>query len=169
VDLRNRAFLELLYGCGLRMRETLNATLDDLDRQAQTLRGTGKFGHERVMPVLPSAMAAMEDYLTVRQRFVRGPDRGVVFLSADTGKAMHHNSVGAWLGRLGRRALGDEVRVHPHALRHAAAVHLLRGGADIRNVQEFLGHLDLDSTKTYLRLVPGHLRVDYDRAMPALA
>jgi integrase/recombinase XerD len=169
VDLRNRAFLEILYGCGLRMREVLNATLDDLDRRAQTLLVTGKFGHQRIMPVMPSAMAAMEDCLTVRQGFLHGPDRGILFLSEVTGKGMKHNSVGQWLRRMGRRVLGDGVRVHPHAFRHAAAVHLLRGGADIRIVQEFLGHLDLDSTKTYLRLVPGHLRLDYDRAKPALA
>ena len=64
--------------------------------------------------------------------------------------------------------LGPERRVHPHLFRHSIAVHLLRGGADIRHVQEFLGHADLDTTKIYLRLVPGDLREDYDEAMPEL-
>ena len=62
----------------------------------------------------------------------------------------------------------DMQRLHPHLFRHSIAVHLLRGGADVRYIQEFLGHADLDTTKIYLRLVPGHLREDYDAAMPEI-
>jgi site-specific recombinase XerD len=65
--------------------------------------------------------------------------------------------------------LGEDRHVHPHLLRHSVATHLLRGGCDIKNVQVFLGHSDIETTKVYLRLVPGHLREDYDDAMPALA
>jgi len=70
-----------------------------------------------------------------------------------------------WLAAAGRD-LG--FRIHPHLLRHSIAVHLLRQGADIRHIQQFLGHADLETTKIYLRLVPGHLREDYDKAMPVL-
>jgi site-specific recombinase XerD len=71
-----------------------------------------------------------------------------------------------WLQKHAMKTFGR--RVHPHLLRHSIAVHLLRGGADIRHVQDFLGHADLDTTKTYLRQVPGHLKADYEKAMPEL-
>lgn len=167
LDLRNRAHLELLYGCGLRISESLDATLDDLDRARRTLLVHGKGGHERLLPILPSAMAALEDYLALRRSLLRGPDRGILFLSSTTGGRLSATTFSGWLARWAQHSIGRHV--HPHALRHAAAVHLLRGGADIRHVQEFLGHADLDTTKTYLHLIPGHLRADYDKAMPALA
>jgi len=69
----------------------------------------------------------------------------------------------------GSGMLGPERRVHPHLFRHSVAVHILRGGVDIRYVQQFLGHADIDTTMIYLRLIPGHLREDYDKAMPELA
>lgn len=167
LDLRNRAHLELLYGCGLRISESLDATLEDLDRPGRTLLIHGKGGHERLLPVLSSAMAALEDYIALRRTLLRGPDRGILFLSTRTGGRLCASTFATWLARWSQQAIGQ--RVHPHALRHAAAVHLLRGGADIRHVQEFLGHANLDTTKTYLYLIPGHLRKDYDQAMPALA
>jgi site-specific recombinase XerD len=166
VDLRNRAFLELLYGAGLRLSEALGVTIHDLNRQGQVLLVTGKSGHQRELPLLTGTVAALEDYFVLRRELLQGPDLDLLFLSSKTGRRMSMCGVEQWLGRLGRRVLG--VRVHPHALRHAAAVHLLRGGMDIRYIQAFLGHENLDTTKTYLRLVPGHLREDYDRAMPSL-
>lgn len=169
IDLRNRAHLEVLYGCGLRLGESLDARVAHLDRGERTLLVHGKGGHERLLPILPSAWVALDAYLAVRRTLLRGPDTaGYLFLSG-TGGRLDDSTFRTWIRRLGHRVLGEDVRVHPHALRHALAVHLMRGGADIRHVQEALGHADLETTKTYLRLVPGHLRVDYDRAMPELA
>lgn len=168
VHLRQRTMLELIYGCALRLGEALGLRVDDLDLGAGTVFVCGKGGHERVLPVLPPAAAALADYLAVRGDLVRGPDAGVLFITPP-GTGIAPTSVRDWLHGLARRALGEGVRVHPHALRHAAAVHLLQRGTDIRHIQAFLGHASLDVTTIYLRLVPGQLRDDYDAAMPPLA
>ncbi|MFW5846295.1 MAG: tyrosine-type recombinase/integrase [Planctomycetota bacterium] len=168
VDLRNRAHLELLYGCGLRLRESLDLMLEDLDLHRRTILIRGKGGHERLLPLMAGALVALRDYLVLRRTLLRGPDRGVVFMGR-RGRPVEPSPFRQWLSKHAATVLGPHRRVHPHLLRHSIAVHLLRGGADIRHVQAFLGHADLDTTKVYLRLVPGHLRRDYDEAMPALA
>ena len=167
-DLSRRAHLELMYGCGLRLRESLDLRLADWNPDDQTIFVRGKGGHERVLPVMPSAAAALLDYLALRRSLLRGPDRGVVFLGRN-GLPVVGITIQQWIGRLATSVLGPERRVHPHLFRHSIAVHLLRGGADIRYAQQFLGHANIDTTMVYLRLVPGHLREDYDRAMPELA
>jgi integrase/recombinase XerD len=168
VDLRNRAMMELFYGCGLRLTECIELRLADLDltRRVQLVHGKGD--KERLLPVLPSAAAALADYLALRRCLLRGPDPGWLFLSRSGGR-MSTVAVEQYVSRLGAKVLGKQRGVHVHLLRHSIAVHLLRGGADIRHIQEFLGHADLETTKIYLRLVPGHLREDYDKAMPELA
>jgi site-specific recombinase XerD len=168
VDLRNRAHLELLYGCGLRMQESLDLRLDDLDLKRRTLLIHGKGGHERTLPLMGGAVVALNDYLALRNQLLKDPDHGIVFLGR-RGKMMDACTFRQWLTKHAKQVLGPERRVHPHLLRHSISVHLLRGGADIRLVQEVLGHADLDTTKIYLRLVPGQLREDYDAAMPELA
>ena len=114
--------------------------------------------------MLANTLAAAADYLCLRRELLKGPDTGVLLLS-NTGKRMATWYMQRWLAALSGQ-LG--FRVHPHLLRHSIAVHLLRRGADIRHIQQFLGHADLETTKIYLRLVPGHLREDYDKAMPVL-
>lgn len=165
LDLRNRAQLELLYGCGLRLGESLDLTLDDLNLGQATVLVHGKGGHERLMPMLPLTLRAVGDYQALRRTLLRGPDLGRLFLSR-WGRPLTKDGFRGWLTAHGQQTLGR--RVHPHLLRHSAAVHLLRGGADIRHVQAFLGHADIDTTKIYLRMVPGHLKADYEQAMPWL-
>lgn len=165
LDLRNRAHLELLYGCGLRLGESVALSLDDLDLGQATVRIDGKGGSERLMPLLPVTLRALEDYLALRRTLLRGPDLGRLFLGR-YGRPLAAAGFRDWLTQHTRETLGR--RIHPHLLRHSAAVHLLRGGADIRHVQAFLGHADIDTTKIYLRLVPGHLKADYEGAMPWL-
>lgn len=167
-DLSLRAHLELMYGCGLRLQESLDLHLTNWRGEDQTLLVRGKFGHERILPVMPSASAVLADYLALRRSLLRGPDLGVLFLG-HTGQAVVGVTFAQWLGRLSERVLGEGRHVNPHLLRHSVAVHLLRGGADIRYVQEFLGHTDMNTTMIYLRMIPGHLREDYDKAMPELA
>lgn len=165
IALRNRLHLELLYSCGLRNAEAASLDLADLDLDARTvLVRDGKGGRARMLPLLAHTLAAAADYLALRRELLRGPDTGVLLLS-NTGKRMPTWFMQRWLAAAGR-SLG--FRVHPHLLRHSIAVHLLRRGADIRHIQQFLGHADLETTKIYLRLVPGHLREDYDAAMPVL-
>jgi site-specific recombinase XerD len=155
--------LELLYSCGLRGTEAVSLNVADLDLDGRSvLVRDGKGGRPRLLPMLASTMTAAADYLALRRELVRGPDTGALLL-ASTGKRLSTWFMQQWLAAAGRE-LG--VRIHPHLLRHSIAVHLLRRGADIRHIQQFLGHADLETTKIYLRLVPGHLREDYDRAMP---
>lgn len=165
IGLRNRLHIELLYGCGLRNAEAASLDVADLDLDARTLLvRAGKGDRSRLLPVLASTLTAAADYLALRRDLLRGPDTGILLLS-NTGKRMPTWYMQRWLAAVG----GDlGFRVHPHLLRHSIAVHLLRRGADIHHIQQFLGHADLETTKIYLRLVPGHLREDYDKAMPLL-
>jgi site-specific recombinase XerD len=166
VDLRNRAHLELLYGCALRLAESVHLDLGDLDFQRRTLQvRAGKGGHDRTIPLMPGTIGAVQDYLAVRRTMLRGPDHGALLLDRH-GRRIREDLLPGILRRLGRKR---GRRLHPHLFRHSIAVHLLRGGADIRHVQQFLGHSSLETTKIYLRMVPGHLREAYDAAMPAIA
>ena len=165
IALRNRLHVELLYSCGLRNAEAASLDLSDLDLDGRTLLvRAGKGDRPRMLPLLAHTLAAAAEYLALRRDLLRGPDTGILLLS-NTGKRMPVWYMQRWLAAAGRD-LG--FRVHPHLLRHSIAVHLLRRGADIRHIQQFLGHADLETTKIYLRLVPGHLREDYDKAMPVL-
>jgi len=168
VNLRNRAHLELLYSAGLRLNESLDLDLDAVDVQRGCLLVRGKGGHERLVPLLAGTMGILQDYLAVRRHLVVGPDRGDLFLGR-RGKRVDGCGFRQWIKAHAARVLGPDRPVHPHLFRHSIAVHLLRGGVDIRHVQEFLGHASLETTRIYLRLVPGHLREDYDAAMPHLA
>jgi len=165
VALRNRLHVELLYSCGLRNAEAASLNVADLDLDGRTvLVRHGKGNRARMLPVLASTLTAASEYLALRRELLRGPDHGALLLS-NTGKRMPLWYMQRWLAALGNQ-LG--MRIYPHLMRHSIAVHLLRRGADIRHIQQFLGHADLETTKIYLRLVPGHLREDYDKAMPVL-
>jgi site-specific recombinase XerD len=165
-DLRNRLHLELLYGCALRVSESLHLDVSDLDLRARTVHvRNGKMGKDRLMPMMRGVHTAAKDYLSVRRDLLTGPDHGALLLGP-SGQRVVMVTFQQWLRRVGK---GLGLRLHPHLLRHSIAVHLLRGGADIRHVQEFLGHACLETTKIYLRLVPAHLRRDYDQAMPEIA
>ena len=167
-DLRNLAHLHLLYGCALRLGESLALTVNDIDfgQRCVLVRG-GKGDKDRLVPLMKGTAGAVKDYLALRRDLLKGPDHGILLL----------NNRGQRLGEFVVRQLLDELartcgitrKLYPHLLRHSVAVHLLRGGADIREVQAFLGHARLDTTKVYLRMVPGHLREEYDEAMPEIA
>lgn len=168
-DLRNRAHLELLYGCALRLTESLNLDVADLDLERRVLRvRDGKGGKDRLLPIPRGAWGAVQDYLAVRRELLRGPDHGALLLTR-TGIRLPERAVRRWFQRLNLGRGADAPHLHPHLFRHSIAVHLLRGGADIRHVQQYLGHANLETTKVYLRMVPGHLREAYDAAMPVIA
>jgi integrase/recombinase XerD len=168
LDLRNRAIVEVLYGCALRLSECVHLDVDDIDQSRRTLqiRG-GKNGKDRTVPLMNGALGTLRDYLAVRRYLVAGPDRGALFLN-NRGKRIGPFVVQHLLAELSKRA-GLSRRVHPHLLRHSIAVAMLRGGTDIRHVQALLGHASMETTKIYLRMVPGHLREEYDKAMPMIA
>ena len=169
-DLRNACLIEVYYGCGLRNAEALALDERDIDFQRKTLHvRAGKGGQDRLLPLMVGTEAAIQDYLAVRRRLLQGPDHGALFVSKLTGKRLSKTAVSHLFIALNASRGPHLPHVFPHLLRHSIAVHLLRGGADIRHIQAFLGHAALDTTKTYLRLVPGRLKEDYDAAMPDIA
>jgi len=165
--LRDRAILETLYAGGLRISELVGLELGDLTLRDGTVRVLGKGRKERIVPVGRTARAALTDYLArgrpALERVARRSGEAV-FLNARGGRLTRQ---GAWLivRAAGDRAgLGD--RLFPHALRHSCATHMLDHGADIRVVQELLGHASLSTTQVYTKVSPERLRAVYDLAHP---
>jgi integrase/recombinase XerD len=154
---RDRALLELGYGAGLRVSELCNLGLTDLLLTENLVRVFGKGGKERLVPIGRSVIGAVSVYLhNMRPTLDRGKGRGRVLLNA-RGQAL--SRVGAWgiVKRATERA-GITKRVTPHTLRHSFATHLLEGGADLRAVQEMLGHADLSTTQIYTHVDREYLR-----------
>ena len=171
--LRDRAILETLYAGGVRISELVGLDRADLDLRDGLARVLGKGNKERVVPIGRGARDALDDYLEHGRPEL---DRGVratrssarvgdaVFLNARGGRLTRQ---GAWLivrAAGGRAGLGD--RLYPHVLRHSCATHMLDHGADIRVVQELLGHASLSTTQVYTRVSPERLRAVYDLAHP---
>jgi len=165
---RDTAMLELLYGGGLRVSELVGLTLDRLDLGARRVRVVGKGDKERLVPFGAPCVRALEAYLAVRGR-LRHPRTGV----------RHPDAV--FLGRHGTRLTARQVQglvrrwgtvgagrpdLHPHALRHTCATHLLDAGADLRGIQELLGHASLSTTQRYTHVSIDRLQEAYDAAHP---
>ncbi|SOD97260.1 site-specific tyrosine recombinase XerD [Blastococcus haudaquaticus] len=168
--LRDRALLEVLYGTGARISEAVGLAVDDLDRGQAAVRLAGKGGKERVVPVGSYALRAVEDYL-VRARpalaaGARGGVRGgVLFLNA-RGGPLSRQSAWSILRSAAERAGLDPATVSPHTLRHSFATHLLDGGADVRVVQELLGHASVTTTQVYTLVTVDRLREVYATSHP---
>jgi len=157
--LRDHALLELLYATGLRVSECCGLDLDDVDRRGGSVRVMGKGGKERVVPAGDAALAALEAWL-----LVRGEGRGALFTNARGGR-LGARSVHRIVKRRARGA-GIDRRVTPHTLRHTFATHMLGEGADLRLIQELLGHSRLTTTQRYTHVSPEHLMKVYDSAHP---
>ena len=161
--LRDRAMLELLYGAGLRISELTGLDIDDLDRSEQLVRVHGKGDKERVVPYGGSAADALDQWL-VRGRPQLTPTSSAVFVNT-RGRRLTRQGVWKLVRSHAERVDLDE-QVTPHALRHSYATHLLDGGADVRAVQELLGHASVTTTQIYTQVSRRHLRDVYDRAHP---
>ena len=157
--LRDHALLELLYATGLRVSECCGLDLDDVDRRGGSVRVMGKGGKERVVPAGDAALAALEAWL-----LIRGEARGALFTNAHGGR-LGARSVHRIVKRRARGA-GIGRRVTPHTLRHTFATHMLGEGADLRLIQELLGHSRLTTTQRYTHVSPEHLMKVYDSAHP---
>jgi integrase/recombinase XerC len=158
---RDRAVLTLLYGCGLRISEGLSLTTRDAPL-GDTLRIVGKGGKTRLAPVLPAVRRAVDDYVKVLP-FALGP--GELLFRARRGGPLSARHVQATVQRLrGRLGLPDSAT--PHALRHAFATHLLGAGADLRSIQELLGHASLSTTQRYTGVDAARLLSAYSKAHP---
>lgn len=166
VALRDRALLELLYATGLRISEALGLDLDACSLDGAYVRVIGKGGRERLVPVGEVACRWLERYLTEARPILLGGARtdGAVFVGR-RGRRLGRATAWAIVRSAARRAgLGE--RVSPHTLRHSFATHLLAGGADLRVVQELLGHASISTTQLYTHLTGERIREVYARAHP---
>jgi integrase/recombinase XerD len=162
---RDRAILELLYGSGLRISELTGMDVDDLDLEEGSLRVLGKGGKEREVPLGSFGREAVDAYLTRgRPALATAASRGALFLNA-RGSRLSRQSCARLLSRYVRLA-GIDRRVTLHTLRHSFATHLLEGGADVRVVQELLGHASVATTQIYTLVSARHLREVYDESHP---
>ncbi len=159
-ELRNTAILETLYGSGLRAGELVGLDIRDVDFRADTVRVRGKGGKERIVPLGRAEKEALERYLAARRR----RDAAALFLN-NRGTRLTTRSVQNIVRRTLARVAGATA-TNPHALRHAFATHLLERGADLKAVQELLGHASLSSTQVYTHLSIERLKKAYARAHP---
>jgi site-specific recombinase XerD len=160
LDLRDRALLELAYAAGLRAEELVNLDVKNLDSDAEEIRVEGKGGRTRVVPVGEHAWRALERYLA-RGRTALGTGESEALFLSKTGRRLSTSDI--------RRRLRLQIRragVSPHTLRHSFATHLLEGGADLRTIQELLGHSSISTTQTYTRVESNRLKKAYARSHP---
>jgi integrase/recombinase XerD len=164
-DLRDRALVELLYGAGLRVSEAVGLEKAAVDLDARLVRCLGKGSKERVVPIGRRAVEALRRYLARGRPYLDRRHRPELFLNARGGPLTR---AGAFLilRRLAARAGLEPERIHPHLLRHSFATHLLEGGADLRSVQEMLGHADLATTELYTHVSDRRRRELYFQAHP---
>lgn len=161
---RDRAIIEVLYGCGLRVSELTGLDVGAVSLEDEVVRVIGKGSKERLVPLMGSAHKALAEYLSDwRGELVSSRSGAAVFLNVRGGR-ISRQSVFAIVERAGRVVGIDGL--HPHTLRHSFATHMLQGGADIRIVQELLGHSSIQTTQLYTHLDRSHLRMAYLSAHP---
>jgi tyrosine recombinase XerC len=164
--LRDRAILEVLYSTGMRIGELAAVSLDDVDLLGEVLKARGKGKKERLVPLGTPAVHALRDYLACRESFGgRGRrSRTALFLNKG-GTRLSDRGIRRLFHKYARRA-GLPARATPHTLRHSFATHMLNRGADLRSVQELLGHSSLASTQIYTHVTTEKLKSVYDKAHP---
>ncbi|MEQ1885646.1 MAG: tyrosine-type recombinase/integrase [Bryobacteraceae bacterium] len=163
---RDLLLFELLYGCGLRVSELVGLNLDDFDYREQWIRVRGKGKKERQVPYGSKAAAALERYLTARATQIQAANRNEhALLLGHRGARLSDRSARAIVKFYSRMISGDSS-LHPHSLRHAFATHLLSDGADLRAIQELLGHARLATTQKYTQVSLTDLMAVYDKAHP---
>ena len=164
-DLRDRALLEVMYGCGLRASETVGLELGSIDLEHGFLRAYGKGSKERIVPVGREAAAALKRYLRDgRPAIASATDQRAVFLNQRGGPLTRQGLYKVIQGRA--RSIGLDQKMSPHTLRHSFATHLLSGGCDLRSVQEMLGHADVATTQVYTHLSAEAIKEVYFEAHP---
>lgn len=158
---RDLAIFEILYGCGLRISELVGLNLEDIDRAGRWLRVRGKGKKERQVPYASKAAAALESWLEDRNAT---SGRDAVFLNHSGGRLSDRGARG--IVNFYARFLSGDDSLHPHTLRHAFATHLLADGADLRSIQELLGHSSLSTTQKYTQIALTDLLAVYDKSHP---
>lgn len=162
---RDLAILELLYASGLRVAELVALETGDVDGGRATVRVIGKGDRERVVPIGGPAMRAIENWLNLGRPKLEGPRSGTALFLGVRGGRLDQRAVRRMVDQVSRATPGSPP-IAPHALRHSMATHLLEGGADLRTVQEVLGHASLGSTQIYTHVSIERLRSSYEQAHP---
>ena len=165
LELRDRALFELAYACGLRAEELVNLDHDSIDFDAEQVRVEGKGGKTRFVPAGEHALAAVGDYLERARKALQGNTQDPALFLSKSGNRLSTSDVRRRL-RVWARHAATQGNVHPHALRHSFATHLLEGGADLRAIQEMLGHSSISTTQVYTRVESARLRAAYLRSHP---
>ncbi len=164
-SIRDVAIVETLYGSGIRVSELTGLNLDDVDRDRNTLRVIGKGNKERIVPIGIPAMRAIDTWIsTGRTQLANDATEKALFLGS-RGKRIDQRVVRDVVYQA-TQAVGTHKRLGPHALRHSAATHLLEGGADLRTVQEILGHSSLSTTQIYTHVSEERIKKAYEQAHP---
>lgn len=165
LDVRDRSIFELAYSCGLRAEELVSLNCDNLDFDSEEVRVRGKGSRDRLVPMGEFAQAALESYLLrARPGLAKSKGAKALFLSK-SGRRLSPSDIHRRLTIWVRRA-AIAGRVSPHVLRHSFATHLLHGGADLRTIQELLGHSQISTTQVYTRVESKHLRKVYRASHP---
>jgi integrase/recombinase XerC/integrase/recombinase XerD len=169
LELRDRALFELAYASGLRAEELVTLTVDSIDFDAETVRVEGKGGKTRIVPAGEHALRAVQRYLARGRPALTATEADPALFLSKSGRGLGTSDVRrrlrAW-ARLAATQVPALAEAHPHALRHSFATHLLEGGADLRAIQELLGHATISTTQVYTRVESARLRTAYARAHP---
>ncbi len=163
-DIRDKAMLELLYATGIRLSELINLDVSDVNLAAEFIRCTSK-EKERIIPLYSAAVRAVREYIeNIRPKMIANPSESALFVNV-SGERMSRQ--GFWkLIKHYQQSAGIEKDITPHTLRHSFAAHLLENGADLRSIQEMLGHSDISSTQIYAQLVKQNLKSVYNKYHP---
>jgi integrase/recombinase XerD len=165
LGLRDRAVLELFYATGMRVSELIYLKIDDINMENRMLKCLGKGSKERIIPFGDKANQSLNLYLDrLRPKLVKNPDENILFLNS-RGKRLSRQGV-FYLVKLYAHKAGIEKKVTPHTLRHTLATHLIENGADLRSVQEMLGHSDISTTQIYTHVSRKWVSEEYYRAFP---
>ena len=162
---RDAAMLKLLYASGMRVSELVSLNLDDVDTSGGYVRCFGKGHKERLIPIAPQAASAVAEYTAeVRPRLARNKNESALFLNP-RGERLTRQGFWQKIKEYAKSAKLD-AQISPHTLRHSFATHMLNGGADLRSVQELLGHANISTTQVYTRLSTEHIRRTYEKSHP---
>jgi site-specific recombinase XerD len=165
LELRDRAMLELAYSCGLRCEEIVNLEIDSFDFETEQVRVLGKGSKERLLPVGEPARNALQRYLERGRHALATDPREVALFLSKSGRRLSNSDITRRLALWVREA-ALAAGVSPHSLRHSFATHLLEGGADLRTIQELLGHASISTTQVYTRVDAARLREAYAATHP---
>ena len=166
LGVRDAAILEFLYATGARVSEATTVGLTDLDLDAATVIVTGKGSKQRLVPLGRHARTAIREYLPIRLDLLSDRERSDVLFVNARGRGLTRQGMWEIVKRNGRRAGIETASLSPHVLRHSAATHMVEGGADLRSVQEMLGHASISTTQVYTRVSPDHLHEVFVMAHP---